>query len=444
MDGRNGQYLLAIAVAVTLGCGRMGFDEADVTTDWVFVDQAKSDFDLGDYGSGTAPLEWSGEQVEFAGSPPSSSEIFGVFISATFDTGDALAAWHTLAWQSTGPHGRALPDFGAADEGYDDDGIVMGDNILLLHLDEVTIDDGSPIIDSSGAGNDGQMVFAGQAASTALGEFGGALDLDRDAWVSLDGVNFNFGTGDFTYSIWVKMRDCDQSNDNRIAMGGGGADDSPHMWIGVRCPEVCPDGDGAFMNFLDESRTGPSLQVCTGVALDDGAWHHLVGVKKGHTSPPALVQLFVDGREVGAESYDFTNNTFTYDGGEIRLGGFNLGGDTYNTSIVVDEAAIWKRALTTAEVNAIYRRGVTDLALQVRVCPDGTCDNEPFLGPDGTSNTYFREADVVGASGSQGNNIATLGLVGAKAQYRARFATESQAASPGLREVRLAAKRPER
>lgn len=409
--------------------------------EWIFVDEEKGDFDLGEYGSGAAMLEWSGEQVEFR-TPPSNSETFGVFKSAIFDTGNPSAVWQTLAWQSAGPHGRALPNSGSRDEGYLQDAVSMADNILLLHLDEMSFGQETVVLDNSGSGNDGRMVFAGQGASTTSGVFSSALDLDRDAWVSIAGSNFDFGTGDFSYSIWVKMRDCTQSNNNRIAMGGAGSENSPHLWLGALCPDSCSGGDGAHMNFLDDSGEGPTLAVCTGIRLDDGAWHHLAGVKQGHTSPPALVKLFVDGREVGGESYDFGNNTFTFGGGEIRLGGFNLSGNTYNTSIIVDEAAIWKRALNSADVAAVYRRGVTDLELQIRACPDGTCDSEPFMGPDGTNATYFREADVVGASGSQTGNIAMLGLVGAKAQYRVRFSSESKTTSPGLRKVRIEAKRP--
>ncbi len=427
--------------ALSIGCGRLGYDSPS-QSEWVFVDGDQATFDLGDYNSGSVPLVWSGEQIEFAGPPPFDTGQFGMYVSAVFDTGDDGSVWETLAWQPDAPYGKPLPDSGAGDSGYPAGSVSMADNILLLHLDSAALADGDRIIDSSGLGNHGQLVLDGQGATRTAGEFSGALDLDRDAWVTLDGNYFDFGTGDFTYSIWVKMRDCAESNDNRIAMGGAGTDDMPHMWIGALCPEECPDGDGAFMNFLDDTRAGPSLNVCSGVVLTDGAWHHLAGVKRGHTSPPALVQLFVDGREIDADSYDFGANTLTYIGGEIRLGSFNLNDPQYNTSIAVDEAAIWKRALGDAEVEALYRRGALDLELQVRVCADGACDSEPFIGPDGTSGTYFTEAELSGAAGTQSGNLASLGLVGAMAQYRARFSTTLATASPGLREVTLRARRP--
>jgi hypothetical protein len=315
----------------------------------------------------------------------------------------------------------------------------MRDNILLLHFDDITDSNGDLIADSSGQEHDGVLVFDGQTAGPLDGTFGQGLDLQRDAWVSLDGNYFDYGTADFTYSVWVKMLPCSESNDNRIALGGAGAGDDPHMWLGVLCPDSCPNGDGAFMNWLDASRDGPRVEACTGVVLDDGDWHHLAGVKEGHAN--ATVKLFVDGREVGSDVHSFIDD-FTYDGGEIRLGSFNLDDPQYHTRISVDEGAIWKRALSNAEIEAIYRRGALGLGLQVRVCEDGVCDDEPFVGPDGTSDSWFAETDQTGAPGSQLGNLEGLGLVGPAAQYRVRFATASASDSPGLRTVALGANRP--
>jgi hypothetical protein len=432
-----------------MGCGRVGFDAVekngdtvtDAQADWIFIDKSQDTFDLGDYGGGTAQLSWDGLQVEFAGSPPYDAGRFGLFVSASFDTGDKNAVWETLSWIPNAPLSRPLPELGASDSGYAEGEVDMTDNILLLHLDESALGQDALVLDKSGKDHDGRIVLDGELASSAEGEFNDALDLDRDAWVSLDGNYFDFGTSDFTYSIWVKMRPCSESNDNKIAMGGAGTGDRPHMWIGTLCPDTCPGGDGAFMNFLDDSRDGPSLNVCSGVNLGDGNWHHLVGVKRGHTAPAALVHLYVDGREVDADSHDFGANTFTYNGGEIRLGSFNLSDPQYHTSIVVDEAAIWKRALSDAEVTNLYRRGAGSIGFQVRVCAE-TCGTEEFIGPDGTSATYFTEAELTGESGSQAGNLSALGLVGARAQYRARFSTSDTSYSPGLRKVTLSARRP--
>ncbi len=440
-----------LGLAMAMGCGRVGFDHIDLVgelppdgsdADWVFLDKSQPSFDQGEYGAGTAQLAWSGEQVEFAGAPPFAPNGIGVYISAPFDTGNREAVWETLAWIPSAPHGKPLPDVGATDSGYSEGAVSMADNILLLHLDDTTLNQDAVVADSSGENHNGRIVLDGEVANSTGGEFHDALDLDRDAWVSLDGNYFDYGTSDFTYSVWVKMRPCADSNDNKIALGGAGTNDRPHMWLGSLCPEQCPEGDHAFMNFLDDSRNGPSLSVCSGVRLDDGEWHHLAGVKRGHTAPAAVVHLYVDGNEVDADSYDYGANSFTYNAGEIRLGSFNLSDPQYHTRIVVDEAAIWKRALGDAEITALYRRGAVDLGFQIRVCSDN-CNTTSFVGPDGTGATYFSEADLAGAAGSQEGNLAALELVGSTAQYRARFSSAASDVSPGMRQVSLKARRPQ-
>lgn len=427
-----------VVALVSVGCGRLGFADDDL--DVVFVDDGGESFDRGSYDAGTAALGFFDGQVKLAAQPPYDPRQVGIYVSRPFDAATDGTTWTALSWVPTAPQGRPLPDDGGADAGYVEGGLDMTANILLLHFPGADAS-GPRVHDSSGRGHHGELVFSGGGVSPVAGVFGEAMHLDRDAWVRLDGTYFDYGTDDFTYAVWVKNFPCSESNDNRIALGGAGAGDDPHMWIGALCPDACPGGDGAFMNFLDSTRTGPSLSACSGVVLDDGAWHHLAGVKQGHTSPPALVKLFVDGREVGARTFDFGASTFTYDGGELRLGGFNLGDPTYNTRIVVDEAAIWKRALTTAEIEAVHRRGAVRLELQVRACADSVCDDEPFVGPDGTSGSYFSEAELTGAAGDAHHDLGALGLVGRVGQYRARFTTSAASISPGLVRVALSARR---
>lgn len=58
----------------------------------------------------------------------------------------------------------------------------------------------------------------------------------------------------------------------------------------------------------------------------------------------------------------------------------------------MDEAALWSRALSDAEVLTLYRRGANRVKFQVRNCTSSTCADIPaWQGPDGTAATWFTE-----------------------------------------------------
>jgi hypothetical protein len=417
--------LLLVAVAA---CGRVGFDGD--TQVYVFVDDTEGEFDLGTYDAGPLPLAWAEGRVQFAGPAPYARSDVGIYLSAVFDTGDPGAAWDTIAFASPSPQ-RPLPGGEGSDTGYTDGALSMVENILLLRYDGSGIAaNGDPVPDASGRQHHGDIVLAGEGARYSPGVFGNALDKERDSWVHLDGNYFDYGTGGFTYATWVKLFDCSRSRSHREVIGGAGAGDTPHMWIGALCPGTCADGDGIFMNWLDSAREGGTVSACSGVVLDDGQWHMIAGTKEGHTGPAATLGVWVDGKLVDSTTHDYGTNTFTYDAGEIRIGSFNLSEPMYNAPMLVDETAIWKRTLDADEIAALYRRGAVRIELQLRVCDDAACDGA-FIGPDGTSTTYF-------ATDGE-HDLSALGLAGRYAQYRARFSTAAAEVSPRLRAVTLVA-----
>lgn len=425
--------LVAVAVAVAVAaCGRHGFDENGEQAQYLFVDDTQGTFDLGTYDTGTSALVWRDGKVELAQTPPFARGDVGIFISRVFDTSDPTAAWQTLAFTPPWPQ-RALPDNEGTDMGYTEAGLRMVNNLLLLHYDGtgVTANNDS-VPDASGRLHHGSIVHAGQGAKYVPGVFGNALEKDRDSWVRLDGNYFDYGTGGFTYATWVKLFDCSRSRSHREVIGGAGAGDTPHMWIGAECPDTCPGRDTIFMNWLDSTRNGGTVSACSGVVLDDGNWHLITGTKAGHT--PATLSVYVDGKLAASTTYDYGGGTFTYDAGEIRIGSFNLSDPQYNAPMVVDETAIWKRTLDALEIEALFRRGAVRLELQFRACSDTACDGEPFVGPDGTTASYFATDGA--------HDIAVLGLTGRYAQYRVRFATAMPSISPVLLRVTATARRP--
>jgi hypothetical protein len=423
----------ALVLLAVAACGRLGFDDTD-TPQYVFVDDGQALFDRGTYDTGAIPLAWRDGRVELAGAGPFTRADVGLFVSRIFDTSDPAAVWQTLAYRSPWPQ-RPLPDNEASDVGYAQGDLRMVNNILLLHHDGAgDTTDGDIVPDASGQLHHGNIVHAGEFARYRPGLFGSALEKDRDSWVRFDGNYFDYGTTGFTYATWVKLFDCSQSRSHREVIGGAGAGDTPHMWIGVRCPDTCPGRDGFHMNWLDNTRMGGSVAGCSGVVLDDGNWHLIVGTKSGHTNPAAKLSVYVDGMHAASTTHDYGGGTFSYDAGEIRIGSFNLSDPLYNAPMIVDETAIWKRTLDDQEIQDLFRRGAVRIELQFRACDDAACDAEPFVGPDGTTATYF-------VSDGE-HDIAALGLTGRFSQYRARLSTAMPAVSPQLLAVTIAARKP--
>jgi hypothetical protein len=424
-------YVLVLVVAVA-GCGRLGFDGSG--TQHMFVDDTLEEFDLGNYEMGTVPLVWSEGKIELARQPPFARSDVGIYTSRVLDTTDPGSQWKSIAFASPAPQ-RPLPDNEADDGEYAEARLRMINNILLLHYDGTGVAaSGDQVPDASGHLHHGEIVLAGEGTRYGPGVFGNAIDQDRDAWVRLDGNYFDYGTGGFTYATWVKLFDCTRSRSHREVIGGAGAGDTPHMWIGALCPDSCPGRDGVFMNWLDNTRNGGTVSACSGAVLDDGNWHLLVGTKEGHTNPAATLRVYVDGKLAGSTTYDYGGGTFTYDAGEIRIGSFNLSEPQYNAPMIVDETAIWKRTLDPTEIEALYRRGAVRLEAQLRVCDDPACEGETFVGPDGTTATYFA---------TDGEHaISSLGLTGRYAQYRVRFTTAMSTKSPQLLAVTVIASEP--
>jgi hypothetical protein len=115
-------------------------------------------------------------------------------------------------------------------------------------------------------------------------------------------------------------------------------------------------------------------------------WHHVVGVFDG-----ATIRLYVDGVDV----MDPVAVPAPLD---VRRGDFFLcqGGSSNPAPVypwlgAIDEIAVWKRALSPAEIRGLYARGAGRLAVQVRGCEDPACEGVPFVGPDGTSATAYSE-----------------------------------------------------
>jgi hypothetical protein len=155
--------------------------------------------------------------------------------------------------------------------------------------------------------------------------------------------------------------------------------------------------------YMRANASGDATQVAGLVSTRtffDNDWHHAVLVIDRTAN---VVRTYVDG----------TSSGWVVGGGgpaSASIAGFGAISTTDTLALgaarsaavtssyfagTVDEAAIWDRALTAAEIVQLYRRGANRARFQVRVCTTATCADDPnganWKGPDGTNGTYFSE-----------------------------------------------------
>lgn len=149
------------------------------------------------------------------------------------------------------------------------------------------------------------------------------------------------------------------------------------------------DSNGRIVYYMYNS---VSRTIFSAGSYNDGAWHHAAA-----TVSPLTSLLYVDGVKQASMNYPL----------EAYWGFWRLGGDVSRyVRGRLDEAVVYNRALSAAEIKALWRRGANRLKLQVRACSSMTCaDNPGWQGPDGGAASYFSELYNTSLPANQGGNV---------------------------------------
>ncbi len=210
--------------------------------------------------------------------------------------------------------------------------------------------------------------------------------------IGLDGQNDYVEIPDFdlnqndrlSVSIWVKaLPESDTyvfshynfgaANDRSWLLGKSSLNSSKAMFV--------VSSDGSFTN---------RKSYHSSKDVFDGKWHHLVGTFfQGET------KIYIDGVEdlAVSKNVDAAITTIHNSSTNIRIGaGANNGVLSKFSHGFFDEAAIWNRALSSKEIEQLYRRGANRVKYQIRTCSDSTCSSDSeWKGPGGDGTTYFSE-----------------------------------------------------
>ncbi|MCA9586878.1 MAG: LamG domain-containing protein [Myxococcales bacterium] len=367
----------------------------------------------------------------------------GRFRSRVHDAGREVT-FVSLAWTPAAPYGKPLPNNAGRETGYVRDGLDMRGNVALFHFDGAE----GPLTnatDTSGANNDGAA--ASRDRIVAGGVVGNALADDVADYVKIPvptESKLNFGVADVTWAYWVRStEDCPSANPpkgNRVHLGmeeSGG--NSTHVWLGCTsigdaCP--APDGTGRAGGTWCAERavTEDCASFCGRTRINDGAWHHVVLVKRGHA--PGSLRLFVDGKVDAPDTpIAFKEPIVVRSDTDFGVGGFSRG--TFPAAGDFDEVAMWARALDDDEVGAVHRRATLRLSLRVRVCASADCsDDPPFVG--GPAGVPFADPAGVPTPPAPAA-LAGLGR-GRYIQYEAELSSATPRATPELMDVSIVAR----
>lgn len=193
---------------------------------------------------------------------------------------------------------------------------------------------GATAVDSSENGNDGTI----HGANWTDGRFGSALRFDgEDDYVNVTGSSVT--EGDFTVSLWARVpSNASGSVPAAVSMG------VPSVWNNELF--ILYAGDGGVDNGVRVWWEGNALTWDENLA--DGQWHHLVLVKEGR-----MLRLFAEGELVA----DGTTNGNTWTSTFSGIGAANKNGSiTQAYEGRLDEVRFYDRALTRAEVEAVFNR----------------------------------------------------------------------------------------
>ena len=155
--------------------------------------------------------------------------------------------------------------------------------VAQLNFDGLTTD--GKVADSTGNGNHGTLVNG--ATVVTGGKFGSALNLDGvNDYVSIqNNASLNFGTGDFSISVWFKAGI--QGGYHQLVSKGETAGSLKTNHFMFRLTDM-----GRLEFTSEEGATGQSSSLSTSERFDNNAWHHTVVVRSG-----TLLLIYVDGVE---------------------------------------------------------------------------------------------------------------------------------------------------
>ena len=154
--------------------------------------------------------------------------------------------------------------------------------------------------------------------------------------------DFNYGTGNFSYVVWVKSQSAANPGSAQMVMESydGSAD----------LVELVFQTNGGMRWLISPNNTSTFDLVDSSVDTYDGNWHLIVGTVTGTNR----IDLYIDGELAGSDASRAV--TASLDPSEIRLGFARSAEGTYFAGYI-DEPMVTAETLTPAQIKRMYETG---------------------------------------------------------------------------------------
>ena len=206
---------------------------------------------------------------------------------------------------------------------------------------------GTTATDTGSGGNTGTLEASATWGTGNIGSYALSLDGTNGNYVLVGDPgsgNLDFGTSDFSISLWFKTSDTTNTEmlvNKRFSGSCEPALDEGYYII------MDPGGD-FFGAICDGGTVNKGTAVWAGKA--DGAWHHLVMLVDTTND---VLQLYGDGVQVGSDT-DITGY-----GSLSNNQGLAIGSDNFATAVfngLIDDVRIYNRVITPTEITDMYNQ----------------------------------------------------------------------------------------
>ncbi len=286
----------------------------------------------------------------------------------------------------------------------------------------VYIQYGTPNVVSGGENNSIVPNYTGMVGYWYLD--GNSADSSRSSYNLTNNGSAPFNTGKFGSAADFGASNATKYLSINSALTIRGAPITISLWTKIETPPtsgqievIAEQLDGTTSNveyYIAYANSAGTLQVkfvrnAQGVSdaqeiynVDMGTtnWHHIVGTYDG-----SLVKLYFDGVSVASSTHTATGNYFFPD--QFQLGHTE---NTYTTTLyysgLVDEARVYNRALSAAEVSALYTYPTSSTGTESTVNPSAT-----FGGIAATGMTYSSSTSIGGTTPAHALGPVTVSVM---------------------------------